>query len=104
MSRQQAELWSDAIGAAGTVLRYGHWGRPVLVFPAQQGRAQDFEQHGMIDAIGGLLDAGRVKLYCVDSYDAASCSNQDIPLDELPRLHAAYTPWLPHPFLPQFPP
>jgi esterase/lipase superfamily enzyme len=94
MSRQQAELWSDAIGAAGTVLRYGHWGRPVLVFSAEQGRAQDFEQHGMIDAIGGLLDAGRVKLYCVDSYDAASWSNQDIPLEERARRHAGYESWI----------
>src|SRR5215469_4051600 len=80
VNREVAELWSDAIGAAGTVIRYGHWGRPVLVFPSEQGRASDFQNNGMLDAIGGLVDAGRVKIYCVDSYDASSWSNRDIPL------------------------
>ena len=42
MNRESAELWSDAMGAAGTVIRYGHWGRPVLVFPTSRGRAADF--------------------------------------------------------------
>ena len=37
------DLWSPAIGAAGTVIAYGHWGRPVLVFPAEMGRAEDSE-------------------------------------------------------------
>ena len=51
MSREVAELWSDAIGAAGTVIRYGHWGRPVLGFPSEQGRAWDFENNGMVGAV-----------------------------------------------------
>jgi len=43
VNREMAELWSAALGAAGTVIRYGHWGRPVLVFPSARGRAWDFE-------------------------------------------------------------
>src|SRR3712207_7817325 len=49
---------------------YGHWGRPVLAFPAEAGRAPDFESWGMIDAVGDLIEAGRVKVYCVDTFDA----------------------------------
>ena len=49
---------------------YGHWGRPVLAFPAERGDAGEFERHGMVGAVGDLLDAGRVKLYCVDSFDS----------------------------------
>ena len=94
MSGQVAQLWSDAIGAPGTVVRYGHWGRPVLVFPAEQGRARDFEHNGMIAAIAGLLDAGRLKMYCVDSYDAASWSNRDIPLEDRARRHGGYESWI----------
>jgi esterase/lipase superfamily enzyme len=94
VSGQAAQLWSDAIGAPGTVVRYGHWGRPVLVFPAEQGRALDFEHNGMIEAIAGLLDAGRLKMYCVDSYDAASWSNRDIPLEDRARRHGGYESWI----------
>ena len=88
------ELWSAALGAAGTLIRYGHWGRPVLVFPSERGRAWDFENNGMVDAVRGLIDEGRVKLYCVDSYDAASWSDHDLPLEERARRHGRYESWI----------
>jgi esterase/lipase superfamily enzyme len=94
VSRVVAELWSDSLGTAGTVIRYGHWGRPVLVFPSEQGKAWDFENNGMVEALSGLLDAGRLKLYCVDSYDAGSWSNQAIPLEERARQHGRYEAWI----------
>ncbi len=94
MNREAAEIWSDAIGAAGTVIRYGHWGRAVLAFPSEQGRAWDFENNGMIGAMAGLLDAGRLKIYCVDSYDAASWSDQEIAVEERARRHERYESWI----------
>jgi esterase/lipase superfamily enzyme len=94
MRRDPVELWSPAIGASGTLIAYGHWGRPVLVFPSEQGKAVDFENNGMLDAVAGLVDAGRVKVYCVDSYDAASWSNRDIPVEERARRHGAYESWV----------
>jgi esterase/lipase superfamily enzyme len=94
MSREVAELRSDAIGAAGTVIRYGHWGRAVLVFPTERGRASDFENSGMLAAVGGLVEAGRLKVYCVDSYDAGSWSNRDVPLEERARGHDRYESWI----------
>jgi esterase/lipase superfamily enzyme len=89
-----AELWSDGIGAAGTVIRYGRFGRPVLVFPAEQGRASDFEAGGMVDAVEDLIGSGRVKLYCVDSFDSASWSNRAISLEERARQHGHYESWV----------
>ena len=43
---RHAELYSPAIGAAGNVLVYGHYGRPVLVFPAEGGSAVDWDSQG----------------------------------------------------------
>jgi esterase/lipase superfamily enzyme len=76
------------------VLAYGHWGRPVLVFPAQEGRRYEWEERGMIDAIAGLIDAGRVKVYCVDSWDSGSWHDDWLPLEERARRHGAYEAWL----------
>ena len=94
MSREVTELWSDALGGAGSVIRYGHWGRPVLAFPSEQGSAWDFESNGMIGAVAELLDAGRLKVYCVDSYDAQSWSDQNIPVEERARRHGRYESWI----------
>jgi esterase/lipase superfamily enzyme len=94
MEEHAVELYSPAIGAAGTVIRYGHYGRPVLVFPSEQGRASDFASNGMVDAVADLVDAGRVTLYCIDSYDASSWAAQDVPLEERARRHGAYESWV----------
>ena len=88
MRRDQVEL------GAGTAIAYGHWGRPVLVFPAEQGRAWDFENNGMLDAVGDLVDAGRVKLYCVDSADAGTWSDRGVSIEERARRHGAYEAWI----------
>jgi esterase/lipase superfamily enzyme len=82
------------IGGGGTVISYGHWGRPVLVFPSEQGRAYDYENNGMVGAIADLIDAGRVKLYCVDSFDAQTWSRADLALEERARRHGAYESWI----------
>ena len=49
------------------VQTYGHWGRPVLVFPSEGGHAEEFAERGMVAAVQDLIDAGRVKFYCVDA-------------------------------------
>jgi esterase/lipase superfamily enzyme len=94
VNRRAAQLYSPAIGANGILIAYGHWGRPVLVFPAEAGNAPDFEAHGMVDAVADLINDGRIKLYCVDSYDSQTWSNRGAPLEERARRHGAYESWL----------
>jgi esterase/lipase superfamily enzyme len=94
MREDWVELWSPAIGAPGSVVRYGHFGRPVLVFPSERGRAADFANSGMVGAVADLVDAGRVKLYCVDSFDGASWAARDLPMEERARRHGAYESWI----------
>jgi esterase/lipase superfamily enzyme len=94
MRRDDVGLWSPAIGAEGRVIAYGHWGRPLLVLPSQEGRRTDFEDRGMLDAVRGLVDAGRVKIYCVDSFDSGSWMRDDLPMEERARRHDAYEDWI----------
>jgi len=54
------------------LLVYGHAGARVLVFPTSQGRFYEWEDRGMIHALGEHLRNGWVQLYCVDSVDAES--------------------------------
>jgi esterase/lipase superfamily enzyme len=78
----------------GRIVQYGHWGRPVLAFPAERGSAYDWADQGMVDAVSGLIDGGRIKLYCVDANDAATWSDDDIPLEERARRHGGYEAWI----------
>ena len=62
------ERWfSGRIEQEITVIRWGTFGRPVLVFPSAGGDAEEIERFGLVDACGPLLAEGLVKLYSVDS-------------------------------------
>jgi esterase/lipase superfamily enzyme len=78
----------------GSVIVYGHWGRPVLAFPSEQGPCWQYEERGMVDALRGLIDDGRAKLYCVDSWDSGTWHSHDVPLEERSRRHGVYEQWI----------
>jgi esterase/lipase superfamily enzyme len=69
-----------------TVVRWGVFGRPVLVFPSAGGDAEEIERNGLVDACGSLLAEGRVKLYSVDSVAGRAMVSKDGP--------AEYRMWL----------
>jgi esterase/lipase superfamily enzyme len=76
------------------ILAYGSYGRPLLVFPAERGNRYEWEQTGMIPVIANLIEDGRVKVYCVDSWDSATWQNEWLPLEERARRHGAFEQWL----------
>ena len=39
----------------GSVLAYGHYGRPLVAFASEDGQPQDWEERGMVEAIAPLL-------------------------------------------------
>lgn len=88
MNRREIEI------DGGTVLAYGHYGRAVAVFPSENGEAWDWEDRGMVDALNTLLDDGRLKLYCLPSFDRASWTRGDLPLEERARRHGQYEWWV----------
>jgi esterase/lipase superfamily enzyme len=54
------------------LLVFGHGGARVLVFPSSMGRFFEWEDRGMIGALGEHLERGWLQLYCVDSVDSES--------------------------------
>ena len=62
------ERWfSDRLQLDITVVRWGLFGVPVLVFPSAGGDAEEVERFHMIDVLAPLIDAGRIKVYSCDS-------------------------------------
>ncbi len=103
MRRDHVVLHSAAIGEAN-LIAYGHYGPPVLVFPSDNGRAWDFENNGLLGSVRGLVEDGRVKLYCIDSFEGGSWRRQDLPLEMRAREHRRFedfvmndvVPWIHH--------
>lgn len=54
---------------------YGHSGRPILVFPSQDGKFYDYENNGMVDVASDFIESGQIQLFCADSNDVNSWSS-----------------------------
>jgi len=67
MSKLTSSWWSPRVEREVAVARWGTFGTPVLVFPTAGGDAEEIERFDLVAACGDLIDAGRVKLYSVDS-------------------------------------
>ena len=63
---------SPVIGHEMRLKLYGHYGRPLLVFPCAGGSVNEFEDFGMLDVVKDQVEAGKVKIFCIDSLDNES--------------------------------
>jgi esterase/lipase superfamily enzyme len=72
MDRSYHRWFSPNLGRDMEVLVFGQAGMRVLAFPTSRGRFWEWEQHGMVHALSGQLDAGRMQLFCIDGVDEES--------------------------------
>lgn len=58
---------SDRMGREITLVRWGHYGQPVLLFPTAGGDALEVERMHLVATLAPLLEAGVLKVYACDS-------------------------------------
>ncbi len=65
---KESSTWhSDRLKQTVRLVRWGHYGTPVLLFPTAGGDAEEIERFHLIGAIWHLIEAGRIKVYSLDS-------------------------------------
>lgn len=82
------------------LLIFGHGGARVVVFPTSQGRFFEWEDRGMMQALGEHLDRGWLQMYCVDSIDSESWYANWKHLGDRARRHSQYDAYLMNEVLP----
>jgi esterase/lipase superfamily enzyme len=90
MNIEYHKWWSPHLNHDMELKVYGHYGKPILVFPAQGGRFYDFEGFGMVQAVEHNINAGKVKLITVDSVDNQSWANWSAHPADRARRHEDY--------------
>ena len=103
MRRELHSLHSPEIGRDLHMLAFhsgggaggrGGGGEPVLVFPTSEGAFHEYEDFGMIGVLARLIDAGKLRLYCVSSYDSESWYGRHLPMHERAWRHSLYEKWI----------
>jgi esterase/lipase superfamily enzyme len=67
---------SPRLGIELGVVVYGHWGPPLVGFPTSAEDEWELENQGMVGALAEFIDAGRIKLYAVNSVNGLSFYNK----------------------------
>jgi esterase/lipase superfamily enzyme len=94
MHREHVRWHSPHLEREMDLLVFGHAGARVLVFPSSMGRFYEWEDQGMVGALGDQIEQGWLQLYCVDSVDAESWyAKWKHPADRA-RHHARYDAYL----------
>jgi esterase/lipase superfamily enzyme len=72
MHTEHHRWYSSRLGCGMGVAVFGHWGPPLLAFPTSHGDEWELQRQGLIDAIGDLVNQGRVKVFCAGSNNLES--------------------------------
>jgi esterase/lipase superfamily enzyme len=72
------------------MLIFGHSGYPVILFPTSRGKYYENKDFGLIDSVAGLVNEGKIKIYCPDSIDGDSWYNYSIHPADRVKTHMAF--------------
>jgi len=65
--QKQAWTWTtEHLPAPARMVRWGHFGAPVLIFPTAGGDFEEIERFQLIGALAALIDNGKIKVYSLD--------------------------------------
>ena len=67
----KSRWYTPRLNCEVTVARWGEFGQPVLVFPTAGGDAEEIERFQLIKVLEPLINAGKIKIYSVDSVAGA---------------------------------
>jgi esterase/lipase superfamily enzyme len=88
MSARHRLLESPELGRRVHLWTFGDVGLPLIVFPSNAGVAHEWKESGMIDALGPLLAAGRMKVYCPETNVSRSFSGEGSIAARMAHHHA----------------
>jgi esterase/lipase superfamily enzyme len=77
MNTEYHKWYSDQLGRDMELKVYGHSGKPFIIFPCQGGRFFEAEDFGMINALSGFINEGRIKVFTLDGIDKEAWANFD---------------------------
>ncbi|HVH86316.1 MAG TPA: alpha/beta fold hydrolase, partial [Terriglobales bacterium] len=100
MNREYHKWWSPRLGRDMELLVFGHAGLPTIVFPTSQGRFFEFEDRGMVGALWQKIESGGLQLFCLDSVDAESWYNKNVPPRWRIARHTQYEDYVLHEVVP----
>jgi esterase/lipase superfamily enzyme len=100
MERRTWAWHSPALGREMPLACWGHFGRPVLLFPTAGGDFLECERFLMIKVLSPLIEAGRIKVYACGSISGEGWLSRDARPAHKSWLQARFDAYLERELLP----
>ncbi len=78
MRRELSSWWSPHLDRSMEIVSYGHFGQAILLFPSAAADYLEYERFHLIEAIAPYINAGRVKVYSINSINSESWLNDKL--------------------------
>ncbi len=78
MERQLSSWHSPSLEKEMPIAVYGHYGMALLLIPTASADYLEYERFGLINSIRDFIDAGRVKVFSIDSINRESWMNDSM--------------------------
>jgi esterase/lipase superfamily enzyme len=75
MRREISTWWSPNLSKNMEIVAYGHYGMALLLFPSAAADYLEYERFYLIDSIQHFIDAGKFKVYSINSINSESWLN-----------------------------
>src|SRR5512138_2085414 len=93
----QRESWtwtSPHLPEPARVVRWGHFGTPVLLFPSAGGDCEEVERFHLVGALTGSIETGRIKVFSVDGIAARAWLRGTLSPEQCARTQARYDAYI----------
>ncbi|HTV68302.1 MAG TPA: hypothetical protein VMF90_07175 [Rhizobiaceae bacterium] len=92
---------SKNLGRDMETKRYGHAGRPIVMWPTSNGRFFQYEDTGTINALAPFIERGEVQIFTVDSIDGETFTNRGGNPEQRIARHEAWFRYIREEALPE---
>jgi esterase/lipase superfamily enzyme len=94
MKEKNIKFYSHILSQDINIQISGHWGYPILMFPTSMGGYLQNKEFGLLDTVDDLVDAGKIKLYNLETIDFQSFYAKDLPAQAKIYNYNLYTKFL----------
>ena len=98
--KDSSSWYSERVQQQIRLVRWGHFGAPVLLFPTAGGDAEEAERFHLIGSIWHLIEAGRVKVYSLDSLAGRAWVSKQHSPEHCSRLQNGFDSCIYHEVVP----
>ena len=78
MTRSLFSWYSNALGEEMPIVSYGHYGFALLLVPTAAADYLEYERFQLIDSLAPLINAGKVRVFSVNSVNKQSWLNNEM--------------------------